>query len=341
MEQEQDTSGPRIALNCKGAQDQYMKELPGLFDMQKCILANSDHHTLYQKIEATLNYKQNKQDPYTTLSLTKGPYDMVNQLDLVIDNPDGTLAIHALIKKIIVEIGGQRIDQFYAADLETQINTTAALTNREPIRHVLGKTFVPLAMAPFHRNNLVFAKPKNHDVQIMVYWTDAASDGGKAPEVELYGHAFYLAEISKHVHEFMTVQNQCVDTYTLKKGINVLDNRYFNHPLYLIYFWGFDKTKVKRVRYLINKQVYYDGSLAALEHLKTVYGFGHVVPTILFFSPDRLGQATSSSINFSRIDYAELEIETDQDDEPTVHLVGLNAHPLRYVCGMYGLAFSK
>lgn len=161
-------------------------------------------------------------------------------------------------------------------------------------------------------------------------------------KIDLYGNIYYLDTPERKIlfsnsEEFITIQNQYTGVEKLKKGVNKIVLNY-NHPLYLMYFWGFDKTKVKNVQLTLNGCAMYDGPIEALEHHKQQRGLSHAEPTFIFFSPDAFNVPTGSSVNFSRIDRAHLVIETEEENAD-IHIVGLNMQPLRMMSGMVGLAF--
>lgn len=163
-------------------------------------------------------------------------------------------------------------------------------------------------------------------------------------KIVLYGNVYYLDDPERKIlyensDEFITIQNQYTGSEKLKKGVNTIKLHY-NHPVYMMYFWGFDKTKVKNVKLTLEGHSMYDGPIEPLEHHKNQRGLGHVEPTFIFFSPDKFNVPTGSSVNFSRMDYPRLMIETEEEDAD-IHIVGLNMQPLRMMSGMAGLAFSK
>jgi hypothetical protein len=307
--------------------------------------------------------------------------DLLNRVDLVIpviaDSADASrpLALDRIIRRIRVEIGGQCIDSLSAAGgLETQINTTCALMGspHRRVRVVGGKMFVPLALAPFHDSDMaVLLAHRHHELTVHVslhadYDAYAIADGlggggGVASTYssrpcdgwELYANQYVLdtpARRALHhkLQEHFTLQSQYAapaytraETLDPEAGVDRFRFKLnFNHPIHLIYFWGIDATKVTRVALELNGAAVYDGCIEALHNLQRARGLD-VEPTILFFNQAPLHLHSTATINFSRIDRAELVIETTEDVPRTVHIVALNTQPIRYMEGMAGLAFSK
>lgn len=329
-------NGIVAALKAYGLQDKWLDD-PSKFDGKKLLLRDQIYKTTYAKLDATRTV--------LTQSLTlcfhiQRQCDLINMLDLVIPSQ---YSINSVIRKIEVEFGGQRMDiMSVSEDIETQIKTNAALFGRT-ISHFDDMTFIPLTLAPLHANNLVFPSAKYHDLRIYVQLQPSFFKENQGKDIELYGCQYIVSDrykLQTDAHDFITVQNQYTGAEVLKKGINRIKLN-FNHPVYVIYFWGFEKDKVKKVRLLLNNAVFFEGSAAVLAHQKACRGFSHVDPMMLFLSEEDPGQPTKTTVNFSRIDNPILEIETEQEDETPVYVVGLNLQPLRYSCGMVGLVFSK
>jgi hypothetical protein len=307
--------------------------------------------------------------------------DLLNRVDLVLpvipDIADASrpLALDRIIQRIRVEIGSQCIDCLsVAGGLETQINTTCALMGspHRRVRVVGGKMFVPLALAPFHASDMaVLLAHRHHELTVHVslhadYDAYAIADGlggggGVASTYssrpcdgwELYANQYVLdtpARRALHhkLQEHFTLQSQYAapaytraETLDPEAGVDRFRFKLnFNHPIHLIYFWGIDATKVTRVALELNGAAVYDGCIEALHNLQRARGLD-VEPTILFFNQAPLHLHSTATINFSRIDRAELVIETTEDVPRTVHIVALNTQPIRYMEGMAGLAFSK
>lgn len=179
-------------------------------------------------------------------------------------------------------------------------------------------------------------------------------------DIQFYAECYYLDEKQKTqlhtiTHNIPTFQNSTYygESTVLKKGTNHFKLN-FNHPVHSIYFWGFDKTKVKRITLTLNDYnsykekpqeqpdtIYYDGSIEPLEYYKESRNI-FATPTFIFFSDTKMNERPKSMIHFSSLDYPILTIETEQEDEPTFYLNGINIQG--YMCignEMFGLVFSK
>lgn len=324
--------GALVGLQAYGHQDRWMKKNKGLFDMHN-VLINERYQVVYRKLS------------YRTESIPKSncwgqrikvciqrTCDLINNLDLMIKNPNN-------IKSIEVSYGGQRFDKVYSFE---QLKTLAVIFKRDITVHDdagVGIYAIPLCMAPFHSNNLVFPSVEHHELQIYIEFHDSYDD-----LLEIYGDMYFLeTEDRKRLatvqHEFATIQSQYCGPEKIQKGTNCVRVN-FNHPVYMIYFYGLDKSKINNIKLSFDTAVYYDGPVYPLEHRKLVCGFGQVEPLMIMFSTDEFNKVTRSTINFSRIDNAVLEIDTDESDTE-VHVVGLNCQGVRYMNGMYGLVYSK
>lgn len=345
--------GAMVALVNKGRQDESMDGAAAaninLFDIRSQFLRER-YQVVYHKLDViTERLRQ-------CIKFTfKKSCSFVNHVDLIIDNA-AAAPVNRILQRVVVECGGQRIDAIGGsdADIETHINTNCVLMNsgkkqkqqQRRIVHLGGKTYIPLVMAPFYDHNMAYVSVAFHEYCVYVTLTDdfmADFDMGKV-KMELYGNAYFLdvpgIKRLREAHEFVTIQNQFCGAETMRPGQNSFDLP-FNHPVYLIYFWGFDKSKVTNVKLTLNGSTFYDGSLDALEYYKKCRGFGDAEPCIIFFSQDEFGEPVRSSVNFSRMDKAHLVLTTTDNEECKVYIVGLNMQPLRSMSGMIGLAFSK
>jgi hypothetical protein len=332
--------GVLMALNAFGPQDNYMA-LAMHFDARKLLLRGR-----YQSVYSKLDVEMKAKSPGTLVfTLLPRSTDLVNEVDLAIPNPGGA-PLEALIAGIRVEVGGCRIDEIVDdVDLETHVRANCALMygpGKRSISHINGTTFVPLAMAPFHESDLVRPSTPKHNVCVIVTLKQQPCDVDSTAGWTLYGQRYFLSGPERTIalgkpHEFVTTQNQRSRPGDAL-GRNAVHLR-FNHPVDLIYFWGFDKAKVRNVALRLNGHDYYDGSLEALEHAKRARGFGDVEPAVMFFSQSRFDERPRGAIDFSRIDHAALYIVTDQAGDVPLHVVGLNRQPLMHKHDMYGVAY--
>lgn len=343
-----DYPGVLMALCAKGIQDAYVERAnTGVFDARLQFLTQS-HQFSYQQIRVNKSGSKSKK----TYTLERD-CDLVNRIDIALPNPHN-LPLNKILKTIETEVGGQRIDKIGCSsdnsfDIETLIKTDCALFKRK-ISHINGTTFVPLSMAPLYDHNLIQPSCQHHEFKIHVEYTkeyiDASTDANAnhVENVKLYGNVYYL-EIDKRrqlfqtSHEFITIQHQWTGSEKMVCGHTAFKLN-FNHPVYLLYFWGFDKSKVRNIKIVLNGQDFYNGSAEALEHYKSSRGYD-VEPMMFFFSQDDFDKPAKCTVNFSRIDSAQLIIQSDQHEATDVHIIGLNVQPVRFSSGMMGLAFSK
>jgi hypothetical protein len=189
-------------------------------------------------------------------------------------------------------------------------------------------------MAPFHSHN-VFKETTNTQNVIVSIGLKQYVDNDIGSWA-LFGKRYCIDNDNSILHKrhwFMTVQNQ--RTIPTKEHTVHLD---FFNPINLIYFWGFQKSKVKAVTLLLNDRIYFEGPLQALEFLKISSGFGHLEPVVMFFSQNRFNERPHGSINFSRINNVKLCIDTDQLDFK-IHVVGLNMQKISFDKDSYSVDF--
>ncbi len=339
---EPDGGGIRFALAAKGAQDKYMAEGAELFDCRKQLLTGP-----YQVGYERLPLIASCWDALSVRLYIKRSCDLINMLDVVIDNPNAA-PLNTLLRRIDVEYGAGRIDSLSVGDdLETQIETNCAIFRRAGVSHAGGRTFVPLVAAPFHEHNLVTPSSKHNELVVVLRFKEAGAYlADRQDSVVLYGNMHFLDTPQRRrlvdPFELLTIQNQYTGGEPVKRGVNTIRLN-FNHPLCMLYFWGPDKSEIKHIDVRFDKSSsFYSGPLEPLERAKAVRGLSHVRPTCVFFSNTLdFAEPTQCTVNFSRIDYADLIIETDEEDPPPVHVVGLCVQPLRCINGLVGLVFSK
>ena len=320
------------ALQTFGRQDEWMAGLKDeQFDTREYLLKSLHYTKEYRK----LNMQKLKQ-----------VCDFINNVDLYVPNPPEKIA------SIEILIGGQRIDKI-TGDIETMMNTNAAIfgSNRR-VKHTESHTIIPLHMAPFHDMNLVSPWYEYHDLVILI-------NNGAVAEVDFYAECYYVSNHQKtlQTQEGVTYQNQFhyADS-SLKKGVNTFKLN-FNHPMHCIYFWGFDKSKIKRIVLTLNDYsyyklpqsdgntaatVYYDGGIEPLEYYKESRNI-KADPVFIFFSDMKFNKKPKATINFSKLDYPILTIETHDnfEGEQPFYLNGINIQGYKSSCGMFGLVFSK
>lgn len=325
-------NGALEALCHKGSQDARVAKTQDA-DVLAVLTGDGYFQVVYDELEYSVERNAERNNVSFTLDSDVTCY--VNMLDLVIGGQDSKqIGLNDMIKCIQVDLNGFRVDRIFGDDIETYIKTQCAVFGRK-INRIGDKLFVPLATAPLHKPHVVRGFGK-WGVRIMI----ELHESFQPTDIKLYGQKYLFSQPTRDLtYEFTTVQSQYFGEEKLTRGINKIRVNY-NHPTALIYFWGFDKTKVKRVGLELNGHWFYEGSIDALEHVKRSRGYD-VDPTFLFFSCEEDVQVVSkSSINFSRIDHAYLVIETDEE-ECDLHMVGLVYHCMRYANELYALMFSK
>ena len=327
------------ALQSRGKQDE--PRFIRSFDAHSVLIKPGEkYNVVYGKLNATVIVNSNK----VTFIIDR-QCDLINHVDLVIPDPDKR-SLSLILEDMKVEYGEDYHDQMdimmVRADMQTHVETSAALLGRK-ITHANGKTFVPLAMAPFHKNNLAF--PSTIDQDLMIKVTFKQGHGVDLGALELYANKYVVSESARErlfyePHSFMITQHLYAGPDPLNPGVNRIKLWHLRHPTYLIYFWGFDPTKVKNVRVLLdNDTVFYDGSIEALDHMKASRGLSHVGPTVVFLSDSLPGEPIKGYVNMSCIENARLEIDTEQEEATQIHVVGLACQPYQYVNGTAGTVF--
>lgn len=324
------------AQRLTGAQDKHLSSL-GMesFDARKMFLKGA-----YQKSYQPISTRIHTFPKSIRFELIKDCH-FVNCIDLVFDNPCNT-SINKWVHKIQVEAGDQVIDSFKSDDLYLQAQTNASIHKRQ-MRCINGKSFIPLCLAPFHNFNLVTVMADSHSIHIYLYLTE---EGLTEPvdKWRLYGNKYYLdpneyQTILKTPHEFVTIQNQDCGSYKMTTGVNVFSLN-FNHPLYLIYLFGFDKRKVTKMKLEFDELTYYEGSIEPLEMFKFNNGINDE-PLFIWFGDNIIEDMPKSTVNFSRIDKVMLTIETTEKEDRDVSIIALAVQPFRYTSGMFGLRYTK
>lgn len=307
-------SGPLIALVATDHEDMNMPKLS--FDARDHFLKYR-HQVVYQRIEVS------RSGDLASTFAVQFKCDLINNIDLVLHNPDRK-RLGDMVRWIRIVHQSTDIDCLDTPDLVTQINTNCMLFGDRRIMQFGDKLFVPLAMAPIHQNNLVSIKSTYGNLHICIEFVA----GYDSSDVEFYGNMYFLDENRPHLlgtpYEFGSLKNQFSGSQRLKKGVNTFV-LYWNNPTFHMYFWGMDKEKVTNVKLLLNSYAYYDGSIEALEHQKASRGIPtNIEPVFISFTQNKVSEPPRSYINFNRIDRIELVIESTDEVESDVYIVGLS-----------------
>lgn len=352
--------GAVVALTHKGHQDKWMEENHTdhgrrYFNAHAQLIGDKRYHVTYAELKSVNTWKNDKR----TLVLTVKPTcDLINEVDIhlpIIRPPGNALdrSLNETLERIDVYYGGFRIDALNTDDIDMQLRMNCDIWKRKITFNEHDDTVViPLLMAPFYATNLVFPSTSYHDLKIEITFRGRYLDHPRIRSIltsndrflTLYANAYYLNESDHDVlynqqHHIVTFQNQFTGKEMLKKGENIV-KFLFNHPMYLIYCWGFNMRKVKNVKVLLEDKTYYDGPIAPLIHKQRQRGISREGVLTIFFSPDDVGTPTMSSANFSRLDKACLVIDTDEDHD-MINVIGINMQPMMYINGMVGLVYAK
>ena len=316
--------GRILGLVAQGAQDIFMQQKDIYYNMSDVITNNHRYQRVFSKLDFTKKTCNEKNTNYIlTVNRT---CDFINNLTLMIQNPEN-------IEEISVLYGGQRFDRAFSWE-QLQINMKIF---KQKWSCNGDNYMIPLCISPFYSHLLAQPSTQHHKLEIYVNFKQKYTG-----PIELYANMFYFIERKKlyNEHEFVSFQTQYTGEEKLVKGVNKFKLHY-NHPVCLLYFYGFDKSKIKNIKFILDNNIYYNGTIHELDHIKENYGYGDIDATMLIFAiPQKPHEIKNGTINFSRIDYPEIEIETDED-EADFHIFGLTVQAIRYSSGMYGVVFSK
>lgn len=327
-----------FGLVCKGIQDKELSKITTFWDLRE-LFFNDTYQVIYTKInEQPTCFNNSKDYSYITYKIILN-VDLINNINLIIPNKNNE-SINNIIYSIDSYIGDQKFDSLCSENLEMQINTNCSLFNREKIRNINGLTFIPLIMAPFHDHNLICPINTTYPIKI----TLKINNLWDYSNISLYGNIYYLDKQRYKIgwnYDFSTIQNKYNGKSLLKKGSNII-KLHFDHPMCLIYFWGFNKSLVTNIKLLLNNHAIYDGPLEQLEYIKYSNGYD-IEPAMIQFS-DKLvfNKKINSSVNCSRIEMVDLVIETEQDEDNTwIYIAGLNLNIIRHFNNCYGIAYAS
>lgn len=309
-------SGALLGLVARNAEDEVLQKCK-----KKDVLSNNDYQSVYTKVKYTLSIEKFNDYKYT-FTINR-QCDLLGNIDLYVSSDD-----IRNITQIETLCGNEKFDVIHG-DIETIINTTGNLfQSKRKVKQDGSKLIVPLHMAPFN-NNLICVEIEENTIKIIIHSKIELS-------LDLYAECYFLKEQNTRIdlkynyYRYITCQHQIYDDVNvMKPGINTY-KLYFYHPLHCIYFWGFNKTKIKRIILRLGKGkddiIYYDGGIEPLEYYKESKGI-YVEPLMILYSNLELNKST---INFSRLnnmnnDNPTLIIHTEQEEETPFYLVGVNA----------------
>lgn len=320
----EETSGllyASVCNNCLASRDLWNNR--GNFDSRKSL--QKEYQCFYSEIKTTtIKLQYNKIYNKIAINIERTAH-MIDNIDLVTSDVSN-------IKSIEVQIGGLQIDKFDCADLKTQINTLCQLYGN--YRRVTNN-FIPLELFPFHSNNIYSPLLlQHHDTRIIITFYN------EIQECKLYGNMYFM-EDRYNLFKMNYVLTYGIQSYSypnliIKKGINTykLDSHSYCNPSSLLYFWGFDKSKVKNIKLqLASHRYYYDGPIANLEYRTQTLGYT-CEPVVIHFTTEKLTEYSRGNVNLCYMEKTQLIIETDQETESNFYLVNIGARGLVYKDGM-------
>jgi hypothetical protein len=335
------SKGSLCGLLSYGAQDHSIVTNPESLNFKDKVLSGRyivNYNKLQVGIEEKIHtyHKQDKIETNKVLNCTifKNDFDFINNVSICIYNPFN-LSINQIFNRIEAEIGGMRFDVIFGPDLETIINTNAVIFKREPIKTINGYTFIPLTMSPFHDNILWSHCLIYHRTNVILYLNE--NETNLNLNVEFYANNYYIDDkelrLLRDNFRLTTLQNQSWIHYVKDKPNTF--HLSVNHPVALIYFWGFDKKLVTGIKLTFNDLVFYNGRPEPLEYIK---GYP-VEPMMIKFNSDPLN-FKNCNVNFTKIDKCILEIQSEEIIKD-LYLNCITYQTIIATNGMSGLAFSK
>ena len=279
----------------------------------------------------------------------------LSTLDLVIRQP---LQGDYVIQSIESTLGGQRIDKLNQPSLQLSMNALLSGDHRRVRESSSGggrrSTIVPLVMAPFFRQNMLLMSQNLAPVELWIIFTRrthkpimSSDDGPDCPmttqtldcldiELSLKGEIFLVRDLriidrayasrikrySMHIYS-----NQMIEyTGGLRRGENIIRLDSFVNTVNVLYAWGFDRSKVGRVRILLDGVVYLDSTMDLLEYNKR-----HSIDAmVVYCALEPLFDKNYSAIHFSSVRDARLildvvEVDDDDSGERDDHLLCLQS----------------
>jgi hypothetical protein len=286
--------------------------------------------------------------------------DFIEDLNIVIKKQKG---LEYQFGEITLEISGLRVQRLYDT---TQLNVLNSVYGQ----HTVEDEDTITIPCTFTNRIIPLVKLLHHEVRIKIeiihktlpepienQGTGSHKEWERQLDVDLYGNMYYLnLQLRRQLFQsqdfFNTttriIQSQFTGEDNIKRGINHI-RLPFNHPVFLIYFYGIDQAKINNIQFVVNGETVYDRSIFLRD--RSAQGTDSIGlleehdndKTFIYFSKtfDFDNLYNNETINFSRIEKVVLVIDTDQEDDATLNIVGLNYGIARTGGGMYGLAFSK
>jgi hypothetical protein len=325
--------GILYALCAKGVQDKQNNKK--LFNIKSDILTGLYQYS-YRKLNLNCLKTELEDGIKVTYTFKKEYIDLVNNIDIAIPDLDN---LNNFIKSIKIYFNDKLVDNIDTKVLNV-LNTNSILFRR-PINIIKNKVYIPLTMASIQKNNLIMQRDtKYFNLSFEIIYDSFMSE--YIDQVDFFGNIYVLDKPARdnliyNSHEFSTIQNK-QNNNIIHYGTNKIELK-FNLQLPLIYFWGFDITKVTNIKLLLNERPYYDGTVEELmqEANNRNYKFKSPLcelifdsPLCIFFSPNEIEEYTNSTLNSSLYNKIHLVIETTDTEDKCIYINALNLNTIIY-----------
>lgn len=153
-----------------------------------------------------------------------------------------------------------------------------------------------------------------------------------------------LIRENPNTFEELIIQNQEVNqSFIGDKGSGQTCFISFNHPVFCLYVYGFDKEDVYDFQLIFNNEYKYDMILK--EKTQNIYVLEFADPLLynrIFDEPlTNIDIYNKKTINFSRIYNIRIKFRKSNNKDLNIHIVALNYNIERTMSGMMGLAFGN
>lgn len=309
-----------VQFDCQSIHDKYFKS-------DKECLPYHSYFEEFPKNELTrvkhTKTVSSKQDNCSLVSLliTHGQFDFVDLLQIVIPKKDNEGLVLSDFKLFI-----QRVMVGVFKD-SVQLDFYNALHHKQSEDSV---HFVyPIDML----NYLPILNLINSNIELQF---SVNRNVEQVPDIELLGHQYFLEshlnkEIATSYSEHRYIQNQ-FHTFMLKKGMNQIKLN-LNHPVFLIYLYGIDKTKVANVSICQGEKVFisldrgnpplFDDANKIVIYFSQTFNFKNIY--------------ANEYVNFSKLDGMTMNI--DSEEAGVINVCALNYGVSKFSKGIFGLTF--
>jgi len=294
-------------------------------------LDKTPFHISYNRIPVKV---ERVSDTVFKMVINKGP-DFVNAVDLVLP---GVLPneLNAVIKSVGVSCGGFKLDSLRCEDFQTLADTHCAIFKRT-ITSIDGDTYLPLMLATMHNDDVCITSLRHHDIDVKIEFRK----GYDFSRVHLCGNMVYIYNGVTRVKD-ASLQFKTTCTTVSTERVSVRDGKInvslnLNHPVTILYAWGFDTSMVTNVKFVIDgvKSVY-DGPVSFLQRKASMWFGRPITPIALTFGRknDWCGCVNLSGVT------TELVLTTRQIGSFDVHTAVVSGNGYRAAGGMMCLSFT-